>query len=279
MTIPEGDPRIRLLRTSHVVYYHADILKAITFLQDFGLRIASRHGDDEIFFRGYGPDPYCYVARRASDGVSRFGGAAYLVESHSELVRAATIPGASPIRELDAPGGGEIVTLTDPVGHQVHLIWGQRETAAATPPPQLAKLVVNFEDSKPRVGTFQRLTPGPAPVHKWGHYGVTYPEGRFDDMLHWYTSTLALAISDIVDVGGRPSTAFFHIDRGLEYTDHHAFFFKRAKPNNAPSVAHAAFEVHDFDVQQLGHNHLEAQGYKLCWGVGRHVLGSQIFDY
>ncbi|MCJ1303618.1 hypothetical protein MMC08_006428 [Hypocenomyce scalaris] len=172
MTIPEGDPRIRLLRTSHVVYYHPDILKAITFLQDFGLGTASRHGDDEIFFRGYGP----------THGVSRFGGAAYLVEPHSKLARAATIPGASPIHALDAPGGGEIVTLTDPVGHQVHLIWGERETAAATPPPHVAKPVVNFEDSKSARG-------------------------------HWYTSTLALAISDIVDVGGKATIAFFHIDR------------------------------------------------------------------
>ena len=24
---------------------------------------------------------------------------------------------------------------------------------------------------------------------------------------------------------------------------------------------------------------LESKGYKLAWGVGRHVLGSQIFDY
>lgn len=48
------------------------------------------------------------------------------------------------------------------------------------------------------------------------------------------------------------------------------------KPGDRPSVAHAAFEVHDFDVQQLGHQHLTRKGYELCWGVGRHVLGSQV---
>jgi hypothetical protein len=41
------------------------------------------------------------------------------------------------------------------------------------------------------------------------------------------------------------------------------------KPGHEPDVAHAAFEVHDFDVQQLGHQHLTDQGYELCWGVGR----------
>jgi hypothetical protein len=44
-------------------------------------------------------------------------------------------------------------------------------------------------------------------------------------------------------------------------------------------VHHSSYEVHDFDVQGLGHQWLQAKGYDLVWGVGRHVLGSQIFDY
>ena len=42
---------------------------------------------------------------------------------------------------------------------------------------------------------------------------------------------------------------------------------------------HSSFEVHDFDIQSLGHQWLRDKGYDLVWGVGRHVLGSQIFDY
>jgi hypothetical protein len=37
--------------------------------------------------------------------------------------------------------------------------------------------------------------------------------------------------------------------------------------------------VADFDTQLLGHQWLAKQGWKSVWGVGRHVLGSQIFDY
>lgn len=37
--------------------------------------------------------------------------------------------------------------------------------------------------------------------------------------------------------------------------------------------------MHDFDIQSLGHQWLRDKGYDLVWGVGRHVLGSQIFDY
>lgn len=33
------------------------------------------------------------------------------------------------------------------------------------------------------------------------------------------------------------------------------------------------------DTETLGHNWLAKKGWTNCWGVGRHVLGSQIFDY
>ena len=129
--------------------------------------------------------------------------------------------------------------------------------------------MANYEDGKPRKGRFQRVKPGPAPVHRWGHYGVTYPEGQYQTIYDWYTQNLSLATSDVVYKGEDPTTCFFHIDRGLEYTDHHAFLFKKAKPGEPLAAAHAAFEVHDFDIQQLGHNHLSSRGYRICWGVGR----------
>jgi hypothetical protein len=280
MPIAPDDPRVRLVRTAFVTYYHVDLDKAAKFLLDFGFEIAERRGAEAIFFQGYGPDPYCYVARRAVDGEGpRFGGAAYLVESEAELEMArSNIPGASPVvTKLDGPGGGVCLTLTDPVGHQVHLVHGiQEKPAESADRKGLQRIVVNWEDEKPRVGKFQRFTMGPAPIHKWGHYGVSYPPGRYQDMVDFYAGHLALAFSDKVTLGGREAISFFHIDRGLEYTDHHSFYIKPAK---TPDVAHSAFEIHDYDVQQLSHNYLESKGYRLSWGVGRHVLGSQIFDY
>ncbi|PVH84970.1 Glyoxalase/Bleomycin resistance protein/Dihydroxybiphenyl dioxygenase [Cadophora sp. DSE1049] len=276
MPLSSNDPRVRILRTGFVIYYHADLAAAREFYLNFGLSIAFECPGEEIFFQGYGTEPYVYVARKA-DSVSYFGGAAYVVESRSELDRAAAIPGASKITSLDAPGGGESVTLKDPAGHLVHLVHGQVEKEAN--PPHLPKLVVNYEDEKPRKGQFQRFEAGPARVHRWGHYGVTYRPGEYQIMYDWYTTNLSLATSDVVHRDDEPITCFFHIDRGLEFTDHHAFFFKPAKPGQALGVAHAAFEVHDYDEQQLGHDFLTSKGYKLCWGIGRHVLGSQVFDY
>jgi hypothetical protein len=258
--------RIQLLKTAFVVYNHENLDKAKEFLLDFGLDVAFEKPGEEIYFKGYGSEPYVYVACKAEK--SSFGGAAYVVDSLAEFEKALKIPGASAVTQLEPrAGGGQQITLTDPLGHNVHLIWGWQEKEPET--MRLEKLVINYEDEKPRKGRFQRFHPGPAPVHRWGHYGVTYPEGQYQTIYDWYTQTLSLAVSDIVYKGDNPTTCFLHIDRGVEYTDHHAFFFKKAKPKEPLDVAHAAFEVHDFDIQQLGHNFLTSKGYKICWGVGR----------
>lgn len=264
----QNDAPIRLLKTAFI-YSHADFQKARTFLLDFGLTIAEETAT-EIFFRGYSTEPFVYILRQAPHGSpSSFGGAAYVVSARSELERAAqTFPSATSVNPLRGPGGGEIVTLTDPSGFHVHLVHGQ--TPKPADPLPLEKLVINYEDSKPRKGQFQRFEPGPAPVYRWGHYGVTYaPKVGYQTMYKWYTQVVGLAPSDLVHRDGKPITCFFHVDRKAGYSDHHCFFFKPAKPGQSPGVAHAAFEVHDFDVQQLGHNHLESKGYSLCWGVGR----------
>lgn len=273
-----ADARIRLLKTAFVTYYHVDLAKAKQFLLDFGLCVAHEEADETTYLKGYGSEPYVYVARQSDTGRSYFGGAAFVVETRAELEKAAAHSSSNgQIATLDGPAGGECCILTDPCGHKVWLIHGWREKAQD--PPGLPRLTFNFEDEKPRKGSFQRFTPGPAPVYRWGHYGVSYSEDTYQTMYDWYTQTLSLAPSDIVHEGENPMVCFFHLDRGEEYTDHHSFYIKPAKPGIEPAVTHAAFEIHDFDVQQLGHQFLVEKGYELCWGVGRHVLGSQVFDY
>jgi len=44
-------------------------------------------------------------------------------------------------------------------------------------------------------------------------------------------------------------------------------------------IHHSSYEVADFDTQLIGHQWLAGKGWKSVWGVGRHILGSQIFDY
>ena len=58
-----------------------------------------------------------------------------------------------------------------------------------------------------------------------------------------------------------------------------SFFLASHPTSDRAHVHHASFEVNDTDTQQLGHDWLRARLWTNCWGVGRHVLGSQVFDY
>ena len=99
--------------------------------------------------------------------------------------------------------------------------------------------------------------------------------------MKWYTENFNIVPTDLLYVeqndGSRLDVAIFaHIDRGTDHTDHHTIFLSQGKSTH---VHHASFEVHDFDTQHLGHQWLTQKGYKSVWGIGRHILGSQIFDY
>jgi hypothetical protein len=62
-----------------------------------------------------------------------------------------------------APGGGKLLTITDPEGYSFNIVWGQQPAQAKTAPE---KLPLNYEVEKERVRKFQRFQPGPAAVYK-----------------------------------------------------------------------------------------------------------------
>ncbi|KAF3179999.1 hypothetical protein TWF225_001946 [Orbilia oligospora] len=215
-------PKIKITKISHMRYQHplSGINGLTTFLLDFGMEVVKRT-ETAIWFGGYGIDQYVYYAGIGSE--KKFLGGTWEVESWEDLERASKL-GNSPIVELkQAPGGGHMTTIHDPEGFPVNFIYG------ASPRPQpkrqpLEALQINDEFSKPRKGAFQRFKPGPAAVHKLGHFGLTIHD--FELQFKWYTNHFNLVPSDILYTQNNPKqkfdvAAFLHIDRGKEYVDHH----------------------------------------------------------
>jgi len=275
----DRDAQIKLTKLVHMRYQHPDLNEIGTFLGDFGMSVA-KQVDGKTWFKGYSDDQYVYYAQQ---GPKKFLGGSFEVASYDELEKAARVPGATGIQELsDAPGGGYMVTLYDPEGFPINLVHGQAKKEAG---PFPETLIINYEKCKPRIARFQRFKPGPAAVHKLGHYGLCVE--NFQQQAYWYTRTFNIVPTDFlyVNTGGpghgpdvqRKEVAMFaHIDLGPAYTDHHTIFLSQ---NKSAHVHHSSFEVHDFDTQKLGHEWLAKKGYGSVWGVGRHILGSQLFDY
>ncbi len=246
-----------------------DLDKMEGFLLDFGLRVAER-SDNALYARGTDSDPWIHATVRGEPG---FVGVAFDAASEADLAAAAELDGASPIEKIDEPGGGQRVCFSDPDGFLVEVVHG-REPAA--PLPVHGALPLNRGSERRRFGELQRVEPGPAQVKRLGHVVVRVSDFRQSEA--WYKSRFGLLSSDEVYVGepDHVVTAFMRCDRGDEYVDHHTFL---CIGTGEPAFDHAAFEVEDVDALMCGHDHLKAGGYPHAMGVGRHILGSQVYDY
>ena len=129
--ISNNPSKVQLVRLSHVYFEHHDLSKFGKFAQDFGLVEAHRSGNT-IYFRGYGKDPYVYVATKTKEGRGKFGGAAFVAASQEEFDKAANIPGGV-MKDLNgAPGGGKMITFQRPNDTFMHVVYGQEERMVET---------------------------------------------------------------------------------------------------------------------------------------------------
>ena len=282
-TVENNPSKVQLIRLSHVYFEHPDLPKFTRFAQDFGFVEEKRVGDT-IYYRGYGKDPYVYVATRGKK--AKFLGPAFVARDQAEFDKAAALPAAAVKSLDDAPGGGKQVTIARPNGTFMHIVYGQTERPVVTTEAEPTAThdnhgPMNTPFSKQRKGQFQRYHEGPALVHKLGHFGYVCKE--FDDELNFYTTNFNFVHTDILwhpQFSNIDVLTFMHLDLGAEWSDHHIFFMQRAPPEVEETyIHHSSFEVADFDTQLIGHEWLAKKKWRSVWGVGRHILGSQIFDY
>lgn len=263
------DPIVRVDGLAHLIFERPDLERAERFLCDFGLTVASRR-DDALYLRAAGPAPHVLIVRRGA--TARYVGAAFAVRTRDELdvLARATGTGVEPTGE---PGGGERVVLTDPAGFRVEV---QHGVAPVAPLPfRTEPLPLNTPVRKPRVNAVQRPELRPAQVVRLGHLVLQATD--FDATAGWYMRHLGLIPTDVQCLAdGSPALAFMRCDRGAEPADHHTVVVFGGVAN---AYGHSAYEVLDIDELGMGQQVLKAGGWTHRWGIGRHILGSQLFDY
>jgi len=146
----------------------------------------------------------------------------------------------------------------------------------AAPLPSPTTAPANYVGDHHRIGATSRVKRGPSHVQRLGHLVLGVTDFRASEA--WYKERFGFLTSDeIQPAPGVAIGAFMRCDRGETPCDHHTLFLFQQPAT--PAFMHAAFEVCDLDDLMAGHDHLKQAGYRPLWGVGRHFLGSQIFDY
>ena len=247
-----------------------DLDRAEEFLVDFGFVRAART-KDALYMRGTDGAHHLHVTHL---GEPKFIGFAYDARNEEDLERLSRVAGASPVENIDEPGGGRRVRLRDPHGFQIEVVHGIEKL----PSLPVRRNVVNWGTEKfRRAGELTRLPAGPSQVKRMGHGVIATTDIR--KTLAWYREILGLICSDDVWSGETSNVvaSFNRCDRGADFVDHHVFFTMMGPE---AGLNHFSYEVRDFDDVMLGHEYLKKKGkYRHMWGIGRHRLGSQIYDY
>jgi catechol 2,3-dioxygenase-like lactoylglutathione lyase family enzyme len=265
------NPVIKVEDLAWLEFEKPDLAAAERFAHDFGFATAYRNGA-ELHLRGTRPGSQCVIIRKGPR--SRFVGPAFRAADTADLERVARANGTA-VRPLRSPGGGACVALQDPSGIPVKVVAGVEQLPEL---PQQAPLVLNFGEDVKRVNATQRPPREPARVERLGHVVLGTPS--FGRALDWYLDNLGLIVSDFLYFPGQrdrgPGMAFIRCDRGATPADHHTLAMSLSP---AREYVHSAYQVADLDAVAAGGEFLQDRGYKRAWGIGRHIQGSQIFDY
>jgi catechol 2,3-dioxygenase-like lactoylglutathione lyase family enzyme len=254
-----------------VRYQVTDLEPLQGFLADFGLLPVTRT-PQALYSRAAGPAHHVHVAELGPENANvGFGLRARSAEALREVARRVD----QPLQPNPEPGGGERVRFTDPAGFVVDVIHGQAQHA---PLPMREPLAFNDVASRRRLGRPVRLKPQPSTVTRLGHLALLVAD--FPAALAFYRHVLGFAASDTYWAGAEANTiaAFMHCDLGAQWTDHHTLALISAQ-DGRNRFDHSAFEVIDLDDVMQGGAWLRQRGHAHSWGVGRHIQGSQIFDY
>jgi catechol 2,3-dioxygenase-like lactoylglutathione lyase family enzyme len=265
------NPTIKVTDLAWLEIEKPDLARAETFARDFGFAVAARE-PTALYLRGSLPGTPCVVIRKGAR--TRFIGPTFKAADAGDLDTLARETNGR-VEPLTGPVEGNIVRLHDPSGFAVGVVHTGGDLPAL---PEQVTHIMNFGTDLRRVNATQRPPNEPARVQRLGHVVLSTP--HFRRSLNWYLDTLGMIVSDFQYVPGQrergPALAFIRCDRGAVPADHHTVALHLGP---AATYSHSAYQVTDLDAVAAGGEYLLHRGYQRAWGIGRHILGSQIFDY
>ncbi|WAL68593.1 VOC family protein [Amycolatopsis cynarae] len=265
------NPVIKVHDLAWLEFEKPDLPRAEVFARAFGFTPTLSTGH-ELHLRGTDPGAPCVLIRKGAR--SKFLGPAFRAGAPGDVLRLAEATGRR-VAPLPEALGGIAVDLADPSGLRVRVVSDMDELPAL--PPQEPH-TFNFGHEVRRANLTQRPPREPARVQRLGH--VVLQTTRYREALDWYLEHLGLIVSDFLYHPGQrgrgPVMSFIRCDRGATPSDHHTLAMVLGPANR---YVHSAYQVADLDALAAGGEYLRDRGYHHSWGIGRHIQGSQLFDY
>jgi len=242
----------------HFHFVVPNLKDAQNFYSEFGLEVSERKNRLALGTRG-SPHVWGFVGegpRKKHQHVS-FGAFEDDIESFAARLQDMRIPRLDPPTDIDSNG-----------------LWFRDHDG------NLVEIAVKPKTSPNEKSVFTQISAGPgergAPLRS--AMRRTYPRRLAHVLMfttdvtkavEFYTRVLGLRLSDHSGDG----IAFLH---GIHGSDHHMIAFARS---NAPGLHHFSWDVGSVDEIGAGAMHMLGKGYDRGWGLGRHVLGSNLFHY
>lgn len=260
---------IKVQSLAYMVVQRPNIEEAAQFFISFGLLIDHR-SQGKIFLRGKSCDSHIIILEKGKSAITRLG----FTASESDVQKLAKHKNLSIQQRLDDCMGGGFVSLNDPDGLCLEINHSLKKLSPLNTEIQLSEW--NAAGDIKRINDTVRNAIEPRLVEKLGHtlWGISFMKKT----IHWYQDTLGLIASDFQFLKGDslPNVAFMRCDCGDIASDHHTIGF-----GIMPEIGHnhSAFEMSSFEDIAIANKWLRSKTYKSAWGIGRHILGSQVFDY
>lgn len=265
------NPVIKVADIAWLEFEKPDLDRAEAFARAFGFTPVLRT-PDELHLRGSDAGSACVLLRRGDR--SRFVGTAFMAVDEADVLRLAEATGAT-VKPLSESLGGIGVELIDPSGLPVRVVAGTHELPQLSPQQPLTFNVGHTVD---RINATQRPRRYPAGVQRLGH--VVLQTTKYREALDFYLDNLGMIVSDFLFYAGQrdrgPVMSFIRCDRGTTPSDHHTLALALGPSSR---YVHSAYQVCDLDALAAGGEYLRDKGYFRSWGIGRHIQGSQLFDY
>ena len=264
---------IKAAELADVLVQARDLTTLEIFMNDFGLHTVRKTATD-LWMGAGNTSPFVYHAKMGKH--NKFMGAGFKLKSHADLLSLAKkFYDIDSIESIQDPGGGTRLRMTMPDGFVIDAVTDQfSEQPNSSFKPQEP---LNFLITKDRLNRSVRVNTEAKPVRRLGHFVLHV--SNHDESVQWLSDRFGLIPSDFFGTTDTPPHifgSFLRIDAGTDVVDHHCILVLQS---DHVSAHHISFEMTGLDDLMCAHDYLISCGYHLDVGVGRHMLGSQIFDY